>query len=204
MPRKRMTVINELYNKPFPSALRELMRERNTTQQELADVLGKTRQSISYYCDGSSSPDWETIAAIAKFYSVSSDWLLGLTDVRSSNSDIHAVCEFTGLGENAVINLNAHYSSIAIAFISELIEQTEITNLSLLYENLKHSRKKLDIADRIYRMIDKSSTSPTDLKAIKDYNEAKNMVDFHRWKVERSIMSIVEKMMEGGGAHGID
>lgn len=203
MPRKRMTVINELYNKPFPSALRELMRERNTTQQELADVLGKTRQSISYYCDGSSSPDWETIAAIAKFYSVSSDWLLGLTDVRSSNSDIHDVCEFTGLGENAVINLNAHYSSMAIAFISELIEQTEITNLSLLYENLKHSRKKLDIADRIYRMIDKSSTSPTDLKAIKDYNEAKNMVDFHRWKVERSIMSIVEKMMEGG-AHGID
>lgn len=197
MPRKRMTVKNELFNKPFPSALRELMRERNTTQQELADVLGKTRQSISYYCDGSSSPDWETIAAIAKLYSVSSDWLLGLTDVRSSNADIHAVCEFTGLGENAVINLNAHYSSMAIAFISELIEQAEITNLSLLYENLKHSLKELDTADRIYRIIDKSSTAPADLKSIKAYNEAKNMVDFHRWKVERSIMSIVEKMMEG-------
>lgn len=105
MPRKRMTINKELFDKPFPSALRNLMKERNTTQQELAEALGKTRQSISYYCDGSSSPDWETIANIAKYYSVSADWLLGLSDVRSPHADIKAVCDFTGLSEDSVCSI---------------------------------------------------------------------------------------------------
>lgn len=102
MPRKRETINYECYNKPFPSALRELMQENNTTQQQLAEVLGKTRQSISYYCDGSSSPDWETLAKIATFFNVSSDWLLGLSDVRSTSADIKSVCDFTGLSEASV------------------------------------------------------------------------------------------------------
>lgn len=102
MPRKRITIDNKSFDKPFPSALRELMKENNTTQQELAAELGKTRQSISYYCDGSSSPDWETIANIAKYYSVSADWLLGLSDVRSPHADLKAVCDFTGLSEASV------------------------------------------------------------------------------------------------------
>lgn len=104
MPRKRETITSD-YKKPFPSALRDLMKENNTTQQQLADALGKTRQSVSYYCDGSSSPDWEALASIAKFFSVSADWLLGLSDVRSVNTNVKAVCKFTGLSEAAVTNI---------------------------------------------------------------------------------------------------
>lgn len=104
MPRKRETITSD-YTKPFPSALRELMKENNTTQQQLADALGKTRQSVSYYCDGSSSPDWEALANIAKYFSVSADWLLGLSDVRSVNTDVKAVCKFTGLSEAAVTSI---------------------------------------------------------------------------------------------------
>lgn len=102
MPRKRSAINAECFYKPFPSALRYLMEKNHTTQQELAEVLGKTRQSISYYCDGSSSPDWETLAKIAKFYSVSSDWILGLSDVQSPNADMKSVCDFTGLSEASV------------------------------------------------------------------------------------------------------
>ncbi len=79
MPRKRKQTPDD-YNKAFPTTLRKLMTERNIKQKELADYLGITRQSISYYCDGSSSPDWETVANIATFFSVPSDFLLGLTE----------------------------------------------------------------------------------------------------------------------------
>lgn len=196
MPRKRMTIVNELFNKPFPSALRELMRERNATQLELAKELGKTRQSISYYCDGSSSPDWETIAKIAKAFSVSSDWLLGLSDVKSPHADIQAVCEFTGLSEQAVTSLKA-YSKKSISFISEFLEKAEITHIALLYENLKRSRKKLHTYEQICSGIDKSSTTAADLDMMKKLHDAKETAEYDRWKLERSIMTILDKMMEG-------
>ena len=79
MPRKRneQKERNENYNKAFPSAMRHLMQ--TTTQAELASYLEKTRQSITYYCDGSSSPDWETLVKIADYFEVSTDYLLGRT-----------------------------------------------------------------------------------------------------------------------------
>lgn len=77
MARKQSST-NAEFNKPFPSALRTLMQERNTTQSELAEYINKTRQTISLYCNGSSAPDLETLAKIAKFFNTSTDYLLGL------------------------------------------------------------------------------------------------------------------------------
>lgn len=105
MPRKKRE-FSEGYGKAFPSVLRSLMERDGTTQQKLATQLGKTRQSISCYCDGSSSPDWETIVEIAKYFSVSTDYLLGCTDVKSTELDIQTMCGYTGLSEEAISNLH--------------------------------------------------------------------------------------------------
>lgn len=79
MPRKRneQKEQDENYSKAFPTVMRHLMQ--TTTQAELATYLSKTRQSITYYCDGSSSPDWETLVKIADYFDVSTDYLLGRT-----------------------------------------------------------------------------------------------------------------------------
>lgn len=95
-------VKNGEYYKAFPSALRCLMDERGTTQQVLADHLQKSRQAVSCYCDGTSSPDWETIVKIASFFSVSADWLLGMSSVQSPDTDLQAVVEYTGIPEDAI------------------------------------------------------------------------------------------------------
>lgn len=68
------------YNKPFPQALRKLLADSGTTKKDLAAHLNKSGQAVTYYCDGTSSPDWETIVAIAKYFSVSTDYLLGASD----------------------------------------------------------------------------------------------------------------------------
>ena len=110
MPRKR----NELkeqqdnYNKAFPSVLRELMKERKTTQAELASYLSKTRQSITYYCDGSSSPDWETLVKIATFFNVSADYLLGLSGEPSKEP---CAVDKLGLSPKAVNQIMSLHNS---------------------------------------------------------------------------------------------
>lgn len=98
MPRKRKEQPDN-FNKAFPTAMRKLMEKKGTTQNELADYLQKTRQSVSYYCDGSSSPDWETIVKIADFFEVSTDYLLGRTGDPSIKP---AATDDLGLSSEAV------------------------------------------------------------------------------------------------------
>lgn len=76
MARKQSNPANS--NKPFPAALRTLMEERNTSQKDLADYLGKTRQAISLYCNGESAPDLDALVKIAQYFDTSTDYLLGL------------------------------------------------------------------------------------------------------------------------------
>lgn len=98
MPRKRKEQPDN-FNKAFPVAMRKLMEQKAITQNELAEYLGKTRQSVSYYCDGSSSPDWETVAKIADYFNVSTDYLLGRT---KDPSLLPSVIDDLGLSLKAV------------------------------------------------------------------------------------------------------
>lgn len=62
--------------------MKELRKEANLKQTEAAEALGI---SISAYCRyeyGQREPDATTIAAMAVFYKVSADYLLGLSDQR--------------------------------------------------------------------------------------------------------------------------
>lgn len=98
MPRKRKEQPDN-FNKAFPVAMRKLMEQKAITQNELAEYLGKTRQSVSYYCDGSSSPDWETVAKIADYFNVSTDYLLGRTE---DPSRLPSIIDDLGLSLKAV------------------------------------------------------------------------------------------------------
>lgn len=140
MPRKRNGQ-PENYYKAFPTALRKLIEDRGITHQVLAEQLGKSRQAISYYCDGSSSPDWETIVEIANYFSVSTDYLLGLTDVKSQSIDIQAICSATGLSERAVWYLQTLRATSKLPprsgrlnILSALLEKKQFDLLLALWE----------------------------------------------------------------------
>lgn len=90
------------YNKAFPSNLRKLIASSGKTQRGLAAHLHKSAQAISYYCDGTSSPDWETIVQIANYFSVSTDYLLGLTPDDTPDQTVKSVCLYTGLSSLTV------------------------------------------------------------------------------------------------------
>ena len=61
---------------PFPKKLRRLMEKNGTTQQQLADVIGVTRQTISQYTGGLTVPDIYTVQQIADYFGVKVGYLL--------------------------------------------------------------------------------------------------------------------------------
>lgn len=102
MPRKPNTDGDHYYD-PFPSILRRLMREKNVRQTELSEVLGLgSRQAVTKYTDGSSSPTGEKLVALAKYFGVSTDYLLGLSEQPTPTAEKRAICDYTGLDEKAV------------------------------------------------------------------------------------------------------
>ena len=60
--------------------LSDLRKDREMTQQQLADLLHLTKHNISAYERGANEPPDEIKIAIANHFRVSIDYLLGLTD----------------------------------------------------------------------------------------------------------------------------
>lgn len=75
---------------------------RDKKQKELANAIGVTDNTISYFCGGKRTPNLQQIIAIAKELNVSTDYLLGVSGTPSVDEDIQVACKTTGLTENAV------------------------------------------------------------------------------------------------------
>lgn len=66
----------------FSKRLKLLRVEHGLNQVDLASDLNISRSSIANYESTKRIPDTETLIAIAKYFHVTTDWLLGLSDVR--------------------------------------------------------------------------------------------------------------------------
>lgn len=58
--------------------LKRLRREKNITQDQLADILGVSYQSVSRWETGLCYPDIELLPTISDFFGVSVDKLIGV------------------------------------------------------------------------------------------------------------------------------
>ena len=89
--------------------LKELREERNITQQELADHLSCSQQSINNYENHGTQPDIDMLCRMADFFETSVDYLIGNTNIRnpytlakyedSSEKEISLINSFRNLPE---------------------------------------------------------------------------------------------------------
>lgn len=76
----------------FSERLEQALSFRKKKQKELAKFLGVTDNTISYFCSGTRNPSIIQLFQIAKFLNVTSDFLLGLSDIP--NPDAGAAREY--------------------------------------------------------------------------------------------------------------
>ena len=114
------------YNSPFAVRLRALIGEK--TQNEIAEKLNITRQSIGQWTNGNTTPDIATLCKLASYFNVSTDYLLCRTDVKSLDTNLQSVCDYTGLSEEAVKKLqtfsNKKNKISFPALVSDIIESS--------------------------------------------------------------------------------
>lgn len=64
----------------FRERLRSLRESKGLTQSALGEILNVSKQTISNYENGVSSPDQDSLSRLADYFNVSTDYLLGRTD----------------------------------------------------------------------------------------------------------------------------
>ena len=77
--------VQDNYNTVFAKRLRELIESTGVSQAELANSVSVTRQAINSYTLGNTVPNSDVLTDIAKYFDVSSDYLLGLIDIKSND-----------------------------------------------------------------------------------------------------------------------
>lgn len=101
MKQSKSRVNIDLESKAFPCRLCDGLCFPGKSQADLAKYLGISSQAVGYYKTGANNANWETVVKIAEYLNVSTDWLLGLTDVQSRDTEFSTACEYFGLSDEA-------------------------------------------------------------------------------------------------------
>ena len=95
-----------LDNKIIGERLKACREASGEKQTDIANLLNAQRQIVSYYETGTRMPNIEDLALLAKHFNTSVDYLLGLSDIKSTDTELIAVCKYTGLSEDAICTLH--------------------------------------------------------------------------------------------------
>ena len=64
--------------------LKSLREDRDCTQQQIGSVIGKSQQGYNHIESGRAELKIEDLAKLCKYYNVSADFIIGLTDEPKS------------------------------------------------------------------------------------------------------------------------
>ena len=67
--------------------IKDLREDRDLRQIDVANATGIDQKTLSNYETGKTNPDSFAIVALARFYEVSTDYLLGESDINIKSKD---------------------------------------------------------------------------------------------------------------------
>lgn len=132
----------------FAQRLKSLRKNKKLTQSDMANMLGITRQGYAKYENDESEPDLATIDKLAEFFNVTTDYLLGRSDIMNPR-----LFENAGITNEEYLNLSAYQKEVVDFFLTrenlhfydrpkrllDALEQFEI-----FYEFWKKQQEKKD------------------------------------------------------------
>ena len=102
----------------FSEKFKELRKSRNLSQQELADYLHTSKSSVNMYERGEREPGLEMLEAIADYFNVDMDYLIGKADVANK-----------ALSSSPAPLLTEHEVTVALAYRHHPEEQPAVDKL---------------------------------------------------------------------------
>ena len=99
-------------------------KDKGISQEELANKIYIKRELLNMIENDKRVPKIDVLVDISKNLGISTDYLLGLTDVKTTDTDLYSACDYTGLSEEVVNILRSRikeYGNIYKICLSEVI-----------------------------------------------------------------------------------
>ena len=116
--------------------IKELREDKGLTIKALAEELGLNVATLSTYERGTREPSINTIVQLAKYFNVTSDYLLGVSDNK--------------IQENAVIGKELGLSDMSIAKLTEINSEKEQNYIKALNMLIEHEKILHSISNYFY------------------------------------------------------
>lgn len=118
----------------FSTRLKMLRTQHRKTQQEIADLLGITRQGYAKYENNLGEPDNSTLTKLADYFGVSTDYLLGRTDTPTLTQQEKDEAEFQAFVNDP--ELGVWYKELPKS------DEEELRKLRTIWEMIKAEKNK--------------------------------------------------------------
>lgn len=199
-----MTCNNKTDLKSIGKRIKEARNKLKMSQQELGGKCSNLkRETISYYENGSRDIKTDMLIQLAKNLNVSADWLLGLSEAKTTNPKIKEVCEYTGLSENALNKILKEKDHCCIKQLNQIIEDKDFWNIVDFFCNYRNTATIISEHNAEYSNLYLESIKDENTEEIKKKYEilqtaldrAKYEYDMNRFKCKLFFEKIVDKFL---------
>lgn len=128
--------------KEIGERIKHLRTSKKLTQDDVAHALNVKRETVTRWETGARDIKTEITILLSKYFNVSADYLLGLTENTSTNISEIGISNKTGFSTSTVeniLNLSAEHKTILDKIINELLK----SDLLEKFEELKENNIKL-------------------------------------------------------------
>lgn len=139
------------YRNPFAERLSDLMKNKGITQDMLSKYCYVTRQSVGKWVTGQSTPDIDNLAKIADYFDVSTDYLVGRNDYKTTNKATKELCATLGLSEDAINILSndpnskvEEYWKYRFTVVEDGIDKTNFESAKMIDRHINRIRLVLN------------------------------------------------------------
>ena len=178
----------------FSERLTQLREDRGLKRQEVADALEISRASLEYYEKGQRKPDIEVAARIAKYYGVSTDYLVGVSAAQvtaSENETLKTVCDYLGISEASAEQVS-YLTSIGYNTNMDAILSSEI--IEILTTSLDDYDKKSIEKAIAYMTLSEAKTKKDKERLKEEYRQADDRLEFEGYKMWNRIKRVLDTL----------
>lgn len=184
--------------------LRELRSELGLSLRELAEKLDISYSSVGKYERGEAQPSFEILFKIASFFDVTTDYLIGYSDIRTKNMEYKFISEKTGLSLRAIESL--YYAKKSIDKQQSDADST-VDNRNTLYldtvntllaspcELLIHITEYLHFSATHYKnFYDKSTVNLSPISELELWDDVEKMSYSDDWDMwSKALLLVIEE-----------
>lgn len=165
------------------------------TREEIAKAIGCDTSLVTKHYNGDRTITIDYAVKYAKYFGVSVDYLVGNTDIPTVETDVRAICEYTGLSKQAVVCLHSkgqglipkEWTNLIYKTINPFIENLFVFSQENIINLLDEYEYHVNKANKIYNKSQGVFTLKDFEKKYDDWKNEKDLAELKHFQISNAF-----------------